>query len=395
VLYNIAFICAALALVEYTARKVAYGQAGSPSRRTELILDRWAAFRNNPKYNVNGVLVNAEGFRRDRDVSLAKPSDTVRIFLLGGSVAYGGETLYPEIDPHWKFLDDSQTIDHFLEVRLNSTFPGKHWEVVNAAVKGYFLNRDLALFLSTLQRYKPDFLILLDGVNDMFEVLRTPEQEDGYGDAGFGDEFNGLANPDSMSLRLMATTWLFNHSALYRSTRESVALRRRVHARRERARTSAVHLRPDPSELSPTEQQQVQAAAGRLDNYLRTIEQIDSLAKLEGTQALFLLQPQIAVTGKPLTDIEKQLFDYWSRLEGPLDLYGFQALYPQLSRRLITNAAKEGYQFLNLTNVFDHVSAQTFTDYCHLTPVGSQTIADVIVDSFGNSFRARNEEGAQ
>jgi lysophospholipase L1-like esterase len=391
VVYNVAFVCAALALAEYTARRVAYGQVESPGRRTELILDRWAAFRNNPGYKANAALVNAEGFRRDQDVSFDKPTDTVRVFLLGGSVAYGGETLYPEIDPHWKFLENSQTIDHYLEARLRSAFPQKRWEVVNAAVKGYFVNQDLALFLSTLQRYKPDYLVLFDGVNDMFEVLRTPEQ-DGYSAAGLGEEFNGLTNPESMSLRLMSATWLFNHSALYRSIRESVALRRRIQARRERAKQSILDLHPNFSRLNSNEQRQYREAAGRLENYLRTVQQIDALAKLQGAKTLFVLQPQIAVSRKPLTEIEKQLFDYWSRLDGPLDVYGFQALYPQLSGRLTTNAANEGYHFLDLTGVFDHSDVQTFTDYCHLTAAGNQIVADAIFDSFTKTFRTVNTD---
>src|SRR6202046_5980316 len=122
VAYNIAFVCAAFGVAEYTARKVAYGQLGSPGRQTELILDRWTAFRNNPGYNSNGVQLNQDGFRRDRSVSVDKPPDTVRIFFLGGSVAYGGETLYPEIDDRWK-IDKSQNIHTHLESAMNSPFP--------------------------------------------------------------------------------------------------------------------------------------------------------------------------------------------------------------------------------------------------------------------------------
>jgi hypothetical protein len=176
-LYGIVIVCVALLITEYGARKIVYGKFGLPGRRTELILDRWSAFVNNPDYNANGVQVNAQGFRRAAKLSLVKPTDTVRIFLLGGSVAYGGETLYPEIDEHWKSIDNDQTIDHYLETRLNSVFPQRHWEVVNAAVKGYFLNQDLALFLSRIQRYKPDYVVLLDGVNDILEMIRSPENE--------------------------------------------------------------------------------------------------------------------------------------------------------------------------------------------------------------------------
>src|SRR5215470_6520611 len=141
-LYSMALAGVALLVTECGVRRIGYGRFGLPGRQTELILDRRGAFVNNPNYSANGVQVNAQGFRRAANLSLVKPANTVRIFLLGGSVAYGGETLYPEIDEHWKPLDNNQTVDHYLEARLNSVFPQKHWEVVNAAVKGYFLNQD-------------------------------------------------------------------------------------------------------------------------------------------------------------------------------------------------------------------------------------------------------------
>jgi lysophospholipase L1-like esterase len=394
VAYNIAFVCAAVAVAEYTARKVAYGQLGSPGRQTELILDRWTAFRNNPGYNSNGVQLNQDGFRRDRSVSVDKPPDTVRIFFLGGSVAYGGETLYPEIDDRWR-IDNRQTIDHYLETRLNSTFPSKRWEVINASVKGYFLNQDLALFLSTVQRYKPDYLILLDGVNDLFAMLRTPENEDAYRAAGLGEEFSTLTRPDALSLRMMTTTWLADNSALYRSIRESMAQRNRVRARRAIAGRSAAHLHPDFASLTADDQRHVDAANRRLGNYTHTVRQIHRLAALDGTQALFVLQPQIAVTRKPLTGIETRLFDYWSKVDGPLYVYGFQALYPQLSAQLTSAAQTQGYRFLDLTAVFDRTGVQTFTDYCHLTPAGNQMVADAIFDSLAASLPPRNGNEAR
>jgi hypothetical protein len=169
ILYNVAFVCAAFGLAEYIARR----QTGSPGSRIELMLDRWTAFRNNPGYSANNVQLNDAGFRRDRDVSPEKPPGTVRMFLLGGSVAYGGETLYPEIDDRWR-INNHQTIDYDLEQRLNAAFPANRWEVINAAVKGYFLNQDLTLYLSAVQRYHPDYLVLFDGVNDLFATLRSP-----------------------------------------------------------------------------------------------------------------------------------------------------------------------------------------------------------------------------
>jgi hypothetical protein len=41
------------------------------------------------------------------------------------------------------------------------------------------------------------------------------------------------------------------------------------------------------------------------------------------------------------------------------------------------------------------MSAQTFTDYCHLTPAGDQAVADAIFDSLVGSMPVRAGEQGQ
>jgi lysophospholipase L1-like esterase len=376
VFYNIAVVCAVFGLAEYIARR----ETGSPGNRIELQLDRWAAFRNNPHYNGNQVQLNQAGFRADHNISPEKPPGVVRIFLLGASVAYGGETLYPEIDDRWR-IDNHHTIDYDLEQRLNVAFPANRWEVINGAVKGYFLNQDLALYLSAVERYHPDYLVLLDGVNDVFATLRSPDNFDPYSLSGLGEEFDGLTGPASMSLRLMASTFLLDHSALYQLIRERITRRTQLRARRERVSQASQNPQAGLAGMSPDEQRRYRLALGKVDAYMRPVRQIHHLAEMEGTKTLFVLQPQLAVTRKPLTSIESRLLDYWSKIDGQLYVYGFQTLYPRLSSELAQGSATEGYQFLDLTGVFDRMSVQTFTDYCHLTPAGDQAVADAIFDS--------------
>jgi lysophospholipase L1-like esterase len=376
---NIALICSAFGLAEYIARR----EIGPPGTRVELQLDRWAAFRNNPLYKGNLVRLNDSGFRTDHNVSPDKQPGVVRIFLLGASVAYGGETLYPEIDDHWR-IGNHQTIDYVLEQRLNAAFPATRWEVINAAVKGYFISQDLALYLSAVQRYHPDFLVLLEGVNDVFATLRSPDTLDPYSQAGLSEEFAGLTSPASMSLRLMASNWLLDHSSLYRLIRERVVRRMQLRARQERVRRAGDRRQTGLAGMSPDEQRRYQLALDKIGSFMHPVRQIHRLAEMEGTKTLFVLQPQLAVTRKPLTNIENQLLDYWSKIDGPLYVYGFQSLYPRLSRELADGAGTEGYRFLDLTSVFDRMNVQAFTDYCHLTPAGDQAVADAIFDSLAS-----------
>ena len=108
-----------------------------------------------------------------------------------------------------------------------------------------------------------------------------------------------------------------------------------------------------------------------------------------GNQDVFVLHPKIAVTRKPLMSVERRLLEYGSKIDGRLYVYGFQTLYPHLSSDLSDGAQTQGYRFLDLTGVFDRMSVQTFTDYCHHTPAGDQAVTDAIFDSLAASIPVR------
>jgi hypothetical protein len=88
------------------------------------------------------------------------------------------------------------------------------------------------------------------------------------------------------------------------------------------------------------------------------------------------------LTGKPLVDREPQLADYDRAVAGRLEFYAFETLYPLIAKQLTQDAATEGYNFLDLTPVFDSMSVQSFTDYCHLTPAGNQAAAEKIFEYY-------------
>jgi len=356
----------------------------------ELILDRWAAFRNNPRYERNGVQINGAGFRRRSAVPVDKPPKTVRIFILGGSVAYGAPTLYPELDQQ-PAVDNRHTIDSYLERKLNSTFPARHWEVINAAVKGYEIRQELAEYLSVLEVYRPDYLLFIDGVNDIFEMLNSQDGYGSYKNAGFEEEFNGLTAPRLMSLRLMWSTWLLNRSSLYRLVWERVSERNRIAARKKRAREAEAKMRSGQGGLTAVEQARIDFAVGLLDRYIHPIRQIDRLTAIEGTKAIFVLQPAMPLTRKSLSANEERQWNYWLKLGGLFFARGFQKLYPLLSPQLAASAQTEDYHFLDLTAVFDGLKIQTFTDYCHLTPAGNEAIATAIFDYLVTAVHIKNE----
>ena len=138
--------------------------------------------------------INAQGFR-DRDpVPLAKPQNEVRIFLLGGSTAFGygsssnAATISAQLEQRLQERLQQQLASPQLykpdllpanpeERQKFASKPTKikpgNYRVVNAAVPGYASGNELAQVALEILKYDPDLIIVLDGYVD----LMLPSQE--------------------------------------------------------------------------------------------------------------------------------------------------------------------------------------------------------------------------
>lgn len=373
VLVTLIFVTVVIGGLESAIRTRQLRTLGRNSLHPLALHDEFTAWRNNPAYGRVDRHIDAQGFRRDQDLSLEKAPNTVRVFITGGSTAYGWTTGWPDINPDLQRLYNNQTISYYLEQQLNQTLPSNHWEVINAASPGYQLNVELAQIESILLRYRPDCIILLDGHNDLLSLLKhASENYDPYA-ATRTDEFNLLANPDSVrSLLFFLGGWLRNNSAAFRVVGDRMqAIRHSPSKRGTREVSDPVQL----SDLTPMEQAQFATAQSQLAFYPRLARQIDRILGLDGVKAIFLLQPELFLTHKPLTDKERQMVDY-QRKNPALLLYAFQQLFPEIDTRMTATAQEDGFVFLNLTNVFDQTTEQTFSDDVHLTPNGNRIIAE-------------------
>lgn len=137
--------------------------------------------------------INQQGFRDSEPVATPKPQDEIRIFLLGGSTAFG-----------YGSYNNQETISEQLEGRLNQRVQQQQdspqmyrsdtvasvssteteatakpapikplkikqgkYRVINAAVPGYASGNELAQLALDVLRYKPDLIVVLDGYVDL------------------------------------------------------------------------------------------------------------------------------------------------------------------------------------------------------------------------------------
>jgi len=100
---------------------------------------------------------NSHGFR-GVEFSAEKPSDTYRIFMIGGSTIFGvGAT------------SDKTTIPGHLQHILNEKDFGFNIEVINSGIQGASSSTELNLIKQKLVRFSPDLIIIYDGWNDLRE----------------------------------------------------------------------------------------------------------------------------------------------------------------------------------------------------------------------------------
>jgi lysophospholipase L1-like esterase len=104
--------------------------------------------------NGTAATINTMGFRGPV-VTDAKPSDTFRAILLGGSTTHG-----------WGVNDD-QTIDAYLRLLLSQRHPGHRFEVINLAFDAYDSYQDYERLRRDGVRLDPDLIIVNSGINDV------------------------------------------------------------------------------------------------------------------------------------------------------------------------------------------------------------------------------------
>jgi len=98
---------------------------------------------------------NSLGFR-GAEFSEIKPSNTYRIFMVGGSTMFGsGES------------SDETTIPGILQKMFDIQHLDQNVEVINAGFSGGNSNTELNLIVEKLLLYKPDLIIIYDGFNDL------------------------------------------------------------------------------------------------------------------------------------------------------------------------------------------------------------------------------------
>ncbi len=328
--------------------------------------------------------INQQGFR-DRDpVPLAKPQNEIRIFLIGGSTAFG-----------YGNSGNSATISNQLEKRLQErlqqqktspqlykpdllpfdkgkqqkylTKPSKiksgNYRVINAAVPGYASGNELAQVALQILKYKPDLIVVLDGYVDL--MLASDQKGTQVPQADY------LASkPNSIETYVKQLIKpVKNNSYLAQVVQDYWLSSQETDAKadfilNEQTTNLVKHLPGDAAELQ-----------NRVDRYIEHQKQILNLSAATQVPLVVAIQPEI--TGRnpsQLTDKEGEITTELGRtyIDKVRESY---PLFTQASSKL-AKAYPQNIKAVDLYKLTDKYPSPSFIDAIHLNEAANKKVAE-------------------
>jgi len=265
--------------------------------------------------------INAWQMRNHEVVRIPKPRGVFRIFLTGGSTAYGSGALTQE-----------HTIGSLLQAQLNAGLAQKNnveYEVFNFANPAWASTQERIAIENYLSELQPDMIISLSGNNDVF-----------WGDAGRN------------------VLWFFSFADEYFKRLANTGL----------VMAGQQALPELPAAIASTERITPEMVAYRIEKNARLGAQA---LQPNGVPWVFFLQPTLSVTQKALTARENDF------LTNSREYY--QQCYQAMAKKLSTLEQKN-FHFVDISGVFDAYGREEelFLDQFHFGDKGNAVIADAM-----------------
>ncbi|MBC8283891.1 MAG: SGNH/GDSL hydrolase family protein, partial [Nitrospinae bacterium] len=268
--------------------------------------------------------INSMQFRSSRELITPKPKNSFRIFLTGGSTAFGSGS-----------PSNEQTIGGYLESNLNNKNPNSdiEFEVFTMAVPAWTTTHERIIIENRLSEMDPDLIISFSGLNDVH-----------WGFLGANIQ------------------WFSANNVFINIT--NIAL-------------GFFGKDPMPDVMDKVlERIDCDQVSYRLK---KNIEIIHYTVSKKNINYIFTLQPNISVTGKKLHPMEKS-HDEKNIMKGVKPY--FRNCYNKIDENL-RNMKASNFQYVNLTKIFNSNPEDEviFLDCCHFGDRGNKIIAANIYNS--------------
>ena len=333
--------------------------------------DPYLLFRMAPNHRGRRVQTNQHGLRNGDITPLPAPG-TVRILLLGGSVAWG-----------FNSLSNDDTIAAYLEDLLNLRFsdpPDLRFEVLNGAAPGYVAWQESLIYALHYRELGAQIVITLDGVNEVAAGLTASAAGYplGYDAASVSHRRPRLSLAKVISEWIM---WRLHRSKTHQLINDGELPRLGITKLIRRVRHESVE------EIQPPSSDQLAQA------YSLSLQHLVDVAGFDQRFAIAVLQPLLILNdSKVRTEFEETISrEFETKMPGATQYYSdaFEGLRAVLIELQSSNSNFRG---MDSSLLFREETADVFVDYCHLTPRGRKGVAQVLADAISElPLAARGE----
>jgi hypothetical protein len=365
-----------------------------------------SAFHRSTMFSDSNGFITGEG-----TLAIKKRPGTIRIFITGGSGAFGaiqnreiGDTTYPAGTYSYE-----ASIAGFLKRELEAEFPNLKFEVINAATVRHFFNQNFAMYYEKLHDFDPDILISMDGWNDTGLFLYSKHNGNPY------------QMTDDQSEECLTLELLSRYCSSYSSMLQNLEAGRKI---KKPAGNNGNDINIPPPDLNEQDYKKIEPLYIRnsqklfwlYDSYLQQL-------KRDGVYAIVSLQPVLnrREMNKQLSPLElklrrvienqefKEAVGSFNDIIGDSERLYFQGMGNEkynltryidafyfdkfFSGKLDSLVSVDGEIYVDMGRAMKEIGSdkEFFVDYCHMTPYGNRFIAKVFA-GYVSVFLRKNKK---
>ena len=328
-----------------------------------------------PNTDGRGYHTNAATMRYDRDLAPRKEKGETRIFVTGGSTAWGAG------------VTQDQLYTTKAEEALAKQFSDRQVKVICAGVGGYVSLHELLRYMIFIRPLSPDVWVMYTGSMDVYAAYR-------------GRSY--VLSPDMMELRSV----VLSGAAEYPIMRERFSEASNAAAADQRGPlwgaydiklhwlldTSLYKLRlrmiaqkteglpPDTGGTSSSDTALQPEEAVKI--FLQNIAVAAHMAHDDGIKLVVMLGPSVYSTAKHLADFETAMVRTDESTFPGLVKY-YKAAYPLLRQQLAQASKEERFVFIDADNAIANEKRAVFAEPGHLGDRGNSMIGAFIAETLG------------
>ncbi len=312
---------------------------GVPLETEEIVAENaayayhpWSEHRMTPGFTYQGMSINQRGWR-GKEYSEEKPPGFKRVILLGDSVAFSSFS-----------INDEVTIAGYLE-RILIERTGQSWEVINMAVPSGTGHKALATLAHEGIYFQPDFVVALNGNNDLAELVVDrshelfPNTQPSHIDLVMEQLFDPRTARGVPSQNLQI---LLNESAFFRWL----------------SQVQPPNKPQWPSEIEYPE---------RLDQFVKSQVAIYYLTEGAGAKFIHFTQPYLSIKHKKIGPNEEPAIVRTQDQRGEGIFEFLDAAFPILQEKMQQAADHYGFRSVDLSLLF--IEEDVFSDAVHIRSI--------------------------